>query len=169
MKEAQSLWQLAKAAALLSLFQLADGLPQEAARAAAREVQQAAPSPWVAVNAAGGASTFTPIVTSTNGVTTTLSQAPSYLLATGTYTLSPSGTPFTTTGLAPVATATGAVGEAGNFLACNVYQSRFTPFCQPEDGTVLYPGWTYYSEFHANHPLPSFFRQSRRSQLYLKS
>jgi len=101
-------------------------------------------SAWVIVDEAGIAATVSPVTGTTNGgATTTFNPPPATLLATGTYTLLPSGIATTKTGLAPVATATGK-GDAGIFLACDKYQGPGGPFCQPEPGTVLYVGYTYY-------------------------
>jgi hypothetical protein len=126
----------------------ASALPAEAhPPPAQREVAQPAPSPWVTVDASGKAATITPTVTTSNGVASTISPAPDALLKTGTYTLSPtSGAVKTTTGLSPVATASSPKGD-GVFFACQVYVSVDRPFCQPQSGSRLNPGKTYYSEF----------------------
>jgi hypothetical protein len=103
-------------------------------------------SAWVVVDEAGIAATVSPVVRSTNGATTTINPPPATLMATGTYTLLPSGVASTKTGLAPVATATGK-NHAGIFLACEKNQSPGGRFCQPEPGTVLYVGYTYYGKY----------------------
>ena len=97
---------------------------------------------WVTVDATGGAQTITPVVTTVNGAATTLSTAPPSLIATGTYTLSPSGQLTTSTGSPPVAAPTG-TGIAGAFLFCDTFQIE-APFCQPQPGTQLNPGSSYY-------------------------
>ena len=51
----------------------------------------------------------------------------------------------TSTGMAPVATATAAFG-AGAFVECSNYQGWDTPFCLPRRGSVLKPGSTYYGK-----------------------
>jgi hypothetical protein len=109
-----------------------------------RDVASAAPSVWVSIDPAGKAHTVTPVVTATQGsTTTTISPPPSTLMATRTYTLSPSGHATTVTGLAPVASATASNG-AGVFLACQIYQGADAPFCQPRSGTTVYTGRSYY-------------------------
>jgi hypothetical protein len=102
-------------------------------------------SAWVVVNEAGIAATFSPIVRTTNGAATTDNPPPPTLMATATHTLLPSGVATTSTGLAPVATATGK-NHAGIFLACDKNQSPGGRFCQPVPGTVMYVGYTYYGK-----------------------
>ncbi len=97
---------------------------------------------WVTVDATGGAQTITPVATTANGAATTLSTAPPSLVATGTYTLSQSGQMTTSTGSPPVAAPTG-TGIAGAFLFCNTFEIE-SPFCQPQPGTQLNPGSSYY-------------------------
>jgi hypothetical protein len=137
---------LAAAAAGLQLLSVpVAALPHhEPAAPQARDIERPAAQVWVSV-ASGEATTVTPILTVTNGQTSTLSGAPSSLTATGTYTLTPSGTPTTSTGLPPVATATD-TSDDGAFLACTIYTGEDAPFCQPENGTPVNPGKTYYSE-----------------------
>jgi hypothetical protein len=103
----------------------------------------AAPSPWVTVDSNGHAVTITP----TTSGSSTISAPPAALTQTGTYTLTVAGRPTTTTGLAPVASPTGS-GPAGAFLACDNYQGPGSPFCQPQRGSTLYQGRSYYSEHH---------------------
>ncbi|KAK0640687.1 hypothetical protein B0T16DRAFT_201157 [Cercophora newfieldiana] len=127
------------ASAILLGCQPALALPQ------ANEVVPLPVSAWVLVDEAGSAVTMSPVVSTNNGAATTINPPPSTLMATGTYTLLPSGVATTKTGLAPVATATGK-NDAGIFLACTRYQGPGGPFCQPEPGTVLYVGHTYYGK-----------------------
>ncbi|KAK0710153.1 hypothetical protein B0T26DRAFT_600575, partial [Lasiosphaeria miniovina] len=115
----------------------------------------APPVPWVTVNAAGVGQTITPSVVTADGARSTISQAPDYLLATGTYTLTPSGRVSTYTGLPPVATATGYSNDVGAFLACTLNQGYDEPFCQPKSGSTLYPGQTYYVTW-----APTFFGEN---------
>jgi hypothetical protein len=129
------------ASAVLLGCQPALALPQ----ANANEVVPLPVSAWVAVDEAGAAVTVSPVVRTTNGATTTINPPPGTLMATGTYTLLPSGIAMTRTGLAPVATATGK-NDAGIFLACNRYKGPGGAICQPEPGTVLYVGYTYYGK-----------------------
>ncbi|KAK4034835.1 hypothetical protein C8A01DRAFT_18434 [Parachaetomium inaequale] len=106
-----------------------------------------APIAWVTVDASGSAQTITPSVITTEGHRATVSEAPSNLRSTTTYTLSTSGRPSTYTGLAPVASATGTGGSlAGVFPACdsNANVGAVEPFCLPKPGSELHPGMTYY-------------------------
>ncbi|KAK4151581.1 hypothetical protein C8A00DRAFT_17035 [Chaetomidium leptoderma] len=138
MRGNRSLRHLAVAAALL---QHALALPQGGITIAH------APVPWVTVDPAGSAQTVTPAVITTEGHRATLSNAPSSLLSTATYTLSPSGRASTYTGVAPVASATGTDGSlAGVFPACdsNANVGPVEPFCLPKAGSELHPGQTYY-------------------------
>ncbi|KAK0707281.1 hypothetical protein B0H67DRAFT_556009 [Lasiosphaeris hirsuta] len=130
----QSLRQLAVAALLRPALALPQGT----------EVVQLPPSPWVTVDTAGGAFTYTPRIFTNNGALTTQFPVPDSLTASATYTISPGGRASTYTGLAPVATATGTTSDAGSFLACQVYQGADAPFCQPQRGALLSPGQTYY-------------------------
>lgn len=105
---------------------------------------------WVTVDAAGSAQTITPGIITTHGQLATVSDAPSELRSTATYTLSPSGRASTYTGLAPVGSATGAGDSpAGVFLACdsNAVVEPVKPFCLPRAGSELHSGKTYYSPF----------------------
>ncbi|KAK3350336.1 hypothetical protein B0T25DRAFT_459110 [Lasiosphaeria hispida] len=138
----QSLRQLAVAVLLQCRPGLA--LPQ------GTEVIQLPPSPWVTVDTAGGAFTYTPRIFTNNGALTTQFPVPDSLTASATYTISPGGRPSTYTGLAPVATATGA-SDAGSFLACQIYQGADAPFCQPRRGALLSPGQTYYVTWSLTH------------------
>lgn len=105
-----------------------------------------APVPWVTVNPAGEAETHSPQVITTEGHRSTISQPPSALLSTATYTISPNGRASTYTGLAPVASATGSGNSAaGVFLACSNTVGVDEPFCLPRRGSTLHPGQTYYS------------------------
>ncbi len=103
------------------------------------------PGPWITVDANGGAATVTPIVTTINSAPTTFSNPPSYLTQTSVYILSDGGHTTTSTGLAPVASATG-TSQAGAFFACSNYQGVDSPFCLPRRGSQLFPGVTYYGE-----------------------
>lgn len=131
---------VAAAATLFQHSQRALALPQ------AGSTVVGAPRPWVTVDPSGVASTVTPAVITTQGHRATVLEAPSSLISTATYTVSPDGRLSTYTGLPPVAEATGS-SEAGVFLACgsenNVGPDE--PFCQPKRGSTLQPGRTYYS------------------------
>lgn len=97
---------------------------------------------WVTVDASGDAQTITPSVSGS----TTVSAAPAYVTQTSVYTLTTaSGVVRTSTGVAPVATATASSG-AGAFYQCGNYLGWDAPFCQPRRGSVLKPGITYYGK-----------------------
>ncbi|GAB1315409.1 hypothetical protein MFIFM68171_05619 [Madurella fahalii] len=138
---------VAAAATLLQHSQRSLALPQVGTTVAA------APRPWVTVDPSGVASTVTPAVITTQGHRATVLEAPSSLISTATYTISPDGRPSTYTGLAPVAEATGST-EAGVFLACGNDNAigPDAPFCQPRRGSTLHPGRTYYITW-----TPAFF------------
>ncbi|KXX82745.1 hypothetical protein MMYC01_200837 [Madurella mycetomatis] len=127
------------AAALFQHSQRALALPQ------AGNTVAGAPRPWVTVDPSGVASTVTPAVITTQGHRATVLEAPSSLISTATYTISPDGRLSTYTGLPPVAEATGST-EAGVFLACGNENNvgPDAPFCQPRRGSTLHPGRTYY-------------------------
>ena len=148
MRGTHALRHLAVAA---SLFNHALALPQAGITVAP------APLVWVTVDATGSAQTVRPAVITTEGHLATISNAPSPLLSTATYTLSPSGRASTYTGLAPVASATGTGGSlAGVFPACNTEVGPVEPFCLPKSGSELHPGKTYYSTsplLLSNHPV----------------
>lgn len=110
------------------------------------------PPAWVTVNSDGGATTMTPIVATTDGTASTISAAPSELTQTAAWTLTISGATTTSTGINPVATASGP-GEEGAFLLCDNYQGEHAPICQPEDGSALDPGAVYYGTLQCEHPL----------------
>lgn len=97
---------------------------------------------WVTVDASGDAQTITPAVSGTK----TISGAPEYVTQTSVYTMTTAeGVVRTSTGMAPVATAT-AISGAGAFFQCGNFQGLDAPFCQPRRGSVLRPGDTYYSK-----------------------
>lgn len=100
----------------------------------------AATAAWVTVDPSGTASTVTPAVTVSDGITTTISAAPYHLTAT-------SATKTEYAEVAGVATAgptaTNAKG-AGSFLECNNVDGTYAPFCEPTQNSSLYLGTTYY-------------------------
>ncbi|KAK4168160.1 hypothetical protein QBC43DRAFT_309783 [Cladorrhinum sp. PSN259] len=114
-----------------------------------------APIPWITVNPSGVAETHSPQVITTEGHRTTISQPPSALVSTATYTISPNGRASTYTGLAPIASATGSSGEGGAFLACANTVGVDEPFCLPRRGSTLLTGGTYYITW-----APSYFPSS---------
>ncbi|CAG8974262.1 hypothetical protein HYALB_00008957 [Hymenoscyphus albidus] len=95
-------------------------------------------TPWVSVDASGlPVATITPLVTSTNGVATTMSAAPAELTAT---TTSQTDKKPTVTPGAPAPTSTG----GGSFQVCQNMDGNYAPFCKPENGSSVYIGETYY-------------------------
>ncbi|KAL1840422.1 hypothetical protein VTJ49DRAFT_496 [Mycothermus thermophilus] len=143
MRRGTTLRRIAASVASASLFSSTLALPQVGITA------DPAPITWVTVDASGSAHTVTPGVFTTEGHRATVSQAPDALRSTATYTLSPPGGSYTTyTGLAPVASATGANGSPeGIFPACDAEANvgRTEPFCLPRAGSELVQGKTYYS------------------------
>ncbi|KAF3018549.1 hypothetical protein E8E14_012502 [Neopestalotiopsis sp. 37M] len=105
--------------------------------------ETAGPRAWITVQANGEATTVVPSLTTTDGFTSTVSPPPPELTQTSVWTLTVSGATTTSTGVNPVATASGP-GEAGSFLLCENYQGDLAPMCQPEDGSSLDPGSVYY-------------------------
>ncbi|KAF3006173.1 hypothetical protein E8E14_008734 [Neopestalotiopsis sp. 37M] len=99
-------------------------------------------TPWVTVDDSGTASTVTPYVTTVDGVTSTVSAAPNDITGT-VFTQTSYGKITTSTGSAPIATATATDG-AGSFGVCNNKDGADAPWCSPNDGSNLYPGTTYY-------------------------
>ncbi|KAH8666564.1 hypothetical protein BX600DRAFT_539681 [Xylariales sp. PMI_506] len=111
-----------------------------------------ATSPWVQVYSNGSAHTVTPYLGSTDGfgATTTISPAPLALIYPGVWTMSSDSQTITSTGTAPVAVATGS-GQEGAFLVCEADETTDAPMCQPDDGTMLTPGFVYYVTWDATH------------------
>ncbi|KAL7620199.1 hypothetical protein AAE478_009192 [Parahypoxylon ruwenzoriense] len=118
------------------LFSLASAAPNVRPRQT-----EAALQPWVTVDEDGKPSTVTPILSTISGTPTVISGAPHDLTAT-VFTTTNYGLISTRTGAAPIATATGS--EAGSFPVCHNKDGDFAPWCQPTEGTTLYPGVTYY-------------------------
>lgn len=95
-------------------------------------------SPWVSVDASGTpVATITPVLTSINGVATTISAAPAELTAT---TTSHTDQKPTVTSGSSEATSTG----GGSFQVCENMDGKYAPFCKPENGSSVYVGETYY-------------------------
>ncbi|KAK3987115.1 hypothetical protein QBC44DRAFT_128853 [Cladorrhinum sp. PSN332] len=121
-----------------------------------------APVPWITVNPSGEAETRSPKVITTEGHRTTISQPPSALVSTATYTISPNGRASTYTGLAPIASATSPSGVGGAFLACSNMVGVDEPFCLPKRGSTLYTGGTYYITW-----APAYFPSSEYLTLHI--
>ncbi|KAI4600951.1 hypothetical protein KJ359_013114 [Pestalotiopsis sp. 9143b] len=99
-------------------------------------------TPWVTVDDDGTAHTVTPYVTTVDGATSTVSAAPNDITGT-VFTQTSYGKITTSTGSAPIATATAKDG-AGSFAVCSNKDGTDAPWCSPNDGASLYPGTTYY-------------------------
>ncbi|KAI1334504.1 hypothetical protein F5Y15DRAFT_287443 [Xylariaceae sp. FL0016] len=106
-----------------------------------RRATDTALEPWVTVNDDGKPSTVTPVLTTVDGTTTILSGAPHDVTAS-VYTQTNYGKVSTSTGSAPIATATS--GAAGSFAICDNLEGDYAPWCSPTNGSVLYPGTSYY-------------------------
>lgn len=92
--------------------------------------------PWVSVDANGSpVATITPVLSTINGVETTISAAPASLTAT---TTSQSDSNPTET----------SVPGGGSFQVCHNLDADFAPLCKPDNGTAVYVGETYYGEPH---------------------
>jgi hypothetical protein len=102
-------------------------------------------TPWVTVADDGTRKTVTPVLTTISGTATVISGAPNDLTAT-VFTTTNNGQVSTSTGTAPLATATASDG-AGSFLKCSNKDGTLAPWCLPTDGGSLYPGTTYYCTF----------------------
>jgi hypothetical protein len=89
--------------------------------------------PWVSVDASGNpVATITPVLSTINGVATTISAAPASLTATATISSSDSQPKETS------------VTGGGSFQVCHNLDGDFAPLCKPANGTVVYVGETYY-------------------------
>ncbi|KAI1100531.1 hypothetical protein F4804DRAFT_44531 [Jackrogersella minutella] len=105
---------------------------------------------WVTVNDDGKPSTVTPILSTISGTPTIISGAPHDLTAT-VFTETNYGQISTSTGTAPMATATGGDAGAGSFPICHNKDGDNAPWCQPTDGAPMYPGTTYYFTWDATY------------------
>ena len=100
--------------------------------------------PWVTVNESGQPKTITPVLTTISGTPTVISPAP-YVLTGSVFTETDNGDVKTTTGAAPLPTATNSQG-AGVFDVCKNQNGDFKPFCMPSNNATLYPGSVYYGK-----------------------
>lgn len=125
-------------------------LPDMVAAVALAARQQTAtplPPPWITVDAAGSARTISPVLTVTDGTTSTISPPPAELTRVQTWRMSTDGVAITTATRAPIATATppsGSGGGGGAMLKCQHYVGPDAPFCVPYRRSLLNPGTTYY-------------------------
>lgn len=132
-------------AATALLFSLVSAVPNLHPRET-----EAALEPWVTVNEDGKPSTVTPVLTTISGTPTIISGAPHELTAT-VFTETNYGKVSTSTGTAPMPTATASDG-AGSFQVCHNKDGENVPWCIPTEGTPMYPGTTYYC---TQYPLPA--------------
>jgi ubiquitin len=90
--------------------------------------------PWVSVDASGDpVATITPVLSTINGVATTINAAPTTLTAT-TITSQSDSQP----------TETSVSTGGGSYQVCHNLDGDFAPLCNPDNGTVVYVGETYY-------------------------
>ncbi|KAI3319277.1 hypothetical protein HD806DRAFT_509542 [Xylariaceae sp. AK1471] len=101
----------------------------------------AALEPWVTVNEDGKPSTITPVLSTVDGTPTVISGAPHDVTAT-VFTTTSYGKVITSTGSAPLPTATGE--SAGSFAVCNNLDGDLAPWCLPKGDEPLYVGAKYY-------------------------
>jgi hypothetical protein len=93
----------------------------------------------VTVNANGSGSTVTPVLTTINGVATTLNASPAAQTVTATTTAADGSAPTTTVG------GTSATQTAGgSFEVCHNPSGDFAPFCTPDNGSSVWVDYTYY-------------------------
>jgi len=102
-------------------------------------ITESALNPWVTVNANGSGSTVTPVLTTINGVATTLNASPAAQTVTATTTAADGSAPTTTVG------GTSATQTAGgSFEVCHNPSGDFAPFCTPDNGSSVWVDYTYY-------------------------
>ncbi|KAI4861114.1 hypothetical protein F4820DRAFT_81423 [Hypoxylon rubiginosum] len=135
-------------AATALLFSLVSAVPNLHPRET-----EAALEPWVTVNEDGKPSTVTPVLTTISGTPTIISGAPHELTAT-VFTETNYGKVSTSTGTAPMPTATASDG-AGSFQVCHNKDGENVPWCIPTEGTPMYPGTTYYFTWDASYFTPN--------------
>lgn len=120
--------------------------PEPTAPVALLQARADATDAWVTVDKTGLPTTVTPVVTVSDGTTTTISAIPTVLTAT-VLTRTEYGQLTTSTGTSPAEpTATNKKG-AGAFLVCSNADGDYAPFCEPAKNSSLYPGTTYYGRF----------------------
>lgn len=118
-----------------------------------RQTTDSSLEPWVTVGDDGKPKTVTPVLTTISGTPTVISGAPAQLTGT-VFTETNYGQVTTSTGTAPIATATNTDG-AGSFLVCSNKDGENAPWCAPSPGENLYPGTTYYFRWD-----PKYFSSS---------
>ena len=91
--------------------------------------------PWVSVDASGSpVATITPFISTINGVETTVSAADTTSSATPTSQSNSKPTELSVS------------NGGGSYQVCHNLDGDFAPLCQPDNGTALYVGQTYYGE-----------------------
>ncbi|KAK2627473.1 hypothetical protein QTJ16_003439 [Diplocarpon rosae] len=99
-----------------------------------RDVITNAVGPWVSVDASGLlVATYTPTITTINGIETTINPVPFSLTATGTVTQNDAKATLTST-------ATG----GGSFQECHNTGGNYAPFCKPDNGSDVNVDGKYY-------------------------
>ncbi|KAI9868182.1 MAG: hypothetical protein M1813_006927 [Trichoglossum hirsutum] len=87
-----------------------------------------APSPWISVQPDGPPITITPVVTTIDGVATTVDAPPAAFASTAPGEAIPSP-------------------SSGSFPVCHDSSGSFKPFCQPTNGSDAWVGETYFELF----------------------
>lgn len=91
-------------------------------------------NPWISLDSSGTpVATYTPSITTINGVETTINAIPFSLTATGTATQADSKS-------AETSAATG----GGSFAECHSRDTQFAPFCKPDNGSDVNVYGKYY-------------------------
>ncbi|KAG4422392.1 hypothetical protein IFR04_004416 [Cadophora malorum] len=91
-------------------------------------------NPWISVDPSGiPVATYTPSITTVNGVETTLNPIPYSLTATGTATQTASNSAETT-----------AATRGGSFQECHNRDGKYAPFCSPTNGSDVNVDGKYY-------------------------
>jgi len=99
-----------------------------------RDVVSNAFNPWISVDPSGiPVATYTPSITTVNGVETTLNPIPYSLTATGTATQTASNSAETT-----------AATRGGSFQECHNRDGKYAPFCSPTNGSDVNVDGKYY-------------------------
>lgn len=105
-------------------------------------VTEPALNPWVSVDSSGQPiATFTPVVTTVNGVPITINPLPPTLtVVPKSNSISDDRPTKTTDASQPTET------DGGSFQVCHNKDGRFAPFCKPDNGSSIYVGDTYYGK-----------------------
>lgn len=129
--------------AVTVLADVVQAIPAPAAITLALEARAEPTDAWVSVDKTGQPTTVTPVVTVSDGTSTTVSAIPTALTAT-VLTRTAYGELTTSSGTAAAApTASNKKGK-GAFLVCSNTDGDYAPFCEPAKNSSLYPGTTYF-------------------------